>query len=97
MATIFDWDPAKAAHNEKKHGVNFNLAARAVGDPLALTDEGRIEKGEYRWTTLGWVEGFKGLVVVHTIEPMGDHDVVRIISARVAGPRERRRYAEEVR
>ena len=33
----FEWDPRKAAHNERKHGVSFEEAASGFGDPLALT------------------------------------------------------------
>jgi uncharacterized DUF497 family protein len=97
MATIFEWDPAKASQNERKHDVTFDLAVRALSDPLALTDQVRIENGEHRWTALGCVTDFKVLAVVHTVEHVGDDEVVRIISARVASPRERRRYAEEIR
>ncbi len=33
----FEWDPAKAAENLKKHGVSFDEAATIFGDELALT------------------------------------------------------------
>ena len=44
----FEWDPAKAALNLQKHGVSFEMAIRAFGDPFALTDLDRIESGEQR-------------------------------------------------
>jgi hypothetical protein len=33
MPLRFEWDPAKAAANLAKHGVSFNEASRAFGDP----------------------------------------------------------------
>jgi uncharacterized DUF497 family protein len=33
----FEWDPAKARRNRRKHRVAFEEAATVFGDPLALT------------------------------------------------------------
>jgi len=33
----FEWDPAKAALNLKKHGVAFKEAATVFRDPLGIT------------------------------------------------------------
>jgi uncharacterized DUF497 family protein len=33
---VFEWDPAKAASNRSKHGVSFDEAATAFGDPDGL-------------------------------------------------------------
>jgi len=33
---IFDWDPAKAASNLRKHGVRFEEAMLVFVDPLAF-------------------------------------------------------------
>lgn len=38
----FEWDPKKAAVNERKHGVSFEEAATVFGDPLAVTFEENI-------------------------------------------------------
>jgi hypothetical protein len=45
----FEWDPAKAESNQRKHGVNFAEASTVLGDPLELTilDPDHSE-GEYR-------------------------------------------------
>jgi uncharacterized protein (DUF4415 family)/uncharacterized DUF497 family protein len=67
METWFDWDPVKAASNLRKHGVSFHTAMRAFADPFALTEQDRIEEGEYRWRTLGMVEEHL-MLVAHTIE-----------------------------
>ena len=34
---IYEWDPAKAAANRRKHGVSFDEAASVFRDPFALT------------------------------------------------------------
>jgi hypothetical protein len=33
----FSWDPAKAASNQAKHGISFEVAAIVMRDPLALS------------------------------------------------------------
>ena len=89
----FEWDPAKAASNLRKHRVSFDDAASAFADDLLLTmlDDGH-SGFEQRWISLGQSRGGRLLVVVHTYRETGDATVVRIISARPATPRERRRY-----
>jgi uncharacterized DUF497 family protein len=37
MALEFEWDPAKAAANYRKHRVRFEEAATAFGDPRSIT------------------------------------------------------------
>lgn len=96
----FEWDRAKAATNIKKHGVSFEIAARVFADPFVLIEQDRIEGGEQRWQALGSVDGLAILLVAHTIyeDEEGDgqaYEVIRIISARKADPRERRRYEED--
>jgi uncharacterized DUF497 family protein len=57
MRVKFEWDPAKAVSNLRKHGVSFEIAIRVFADPFALSEPDRIEGGEQRWQTLGLVEG----------------------------------------
>ncbi len=81
MDVRFGWDSAKAVSNLAKHGIGFELAMHAFADPLALTAQDRIEGGEYRWQTLGIVEGWLLLLVAHTIRDERDgSETVRIIS-----------------
>lgn len=100
MKLRFAWDPAKAASNLRKHRVSFPVAIRVFADPFALTDVDRIESGEHRWQTLGIAEGSL-LLVVHTIHDDDEDgeafEIVRIISARKADKKERRRYEQETR
>jgi hypothetical protein len=99
MVTWFEWDPAKAASDLRKHGVSFEIAMRTFADLFALTEQDRIEGGEARWRTLGIVEGRVLLLVAHTFRDEDEDgeaiEVIRIISARAADKRERRRYEQE--
>ncbi|MFL5453717.1 MAG: BrnT family toxin [Myxococcales bacterium] len=89
MAMRFEWDPNKAKRNRAKHGVSFEDAATAFGDPLSLTifDPDHSEH-EDRFILVGSTSGGRLVVVAHT-ERRG---VVRIVSARVATKQERRTY-----
>ena len=101
MVTRFEWDPAKAAINLRKHAVSFDIAMRVFAAPFALTEAVRIEGGEQRWQTLGIVEGHLLLLVAHTIRDDDEGgqpiEIIRIISARAADRKERRRYEQEIR
>jgi len=96
MALRFTWDQAKATKNHAKHQVSFETAARVFLDPFALSEQDRIEEGEYRWQTIGSIEGVRVLLVAHTVrdEAVGT-TTIHIISARRAARSERRRYEEE--
>jgi uncharacterized DUF497 family protein len=95
MKTRFEWDPAKAKSNFRKHHVSFEIATRVFADPFAVAEQDRIENGEYRWQTLGIVNGCLLLLVAHTVRDDDDGaEVIRIISARRAGMKERRQYEE---
>lgn len=101
MTTRFEWDPAKAASNLRKHGVSFETAVRAFADPFLLVNAERVEGGEVRWQALGSIGGFEVLLIVHTIRESDEDgeeiEIIRIISARRADRAERRRYEREPR
>ncbi|CAG1002226.1 hypothetical protein BURK2_03125 [Burkholderiales bacterium] len=91
----FEWDPVKAESNLKTHRVSFETAMRVFADPFALVAQDRIENGELRWQTLGIADGYLLLLVAHTVRDEADGiEVVRIISARRAEPKERKRYEQ---
>jgi uncharacterized DUF497 family protein len=92
----FAWDSQKAAANIKKHQVSFELAARIFADPFALTYQDRIENGEYRWQIIGLVDGCLFLLVAHTLEENNNTEIIRIISARRADAKERKRYEQAI-
>jgi uncharacterized DUF497 family protein len=84
----FEWDDAKAAANFAKHGVTFEGACEAFNDPFALNwEDDTQDAGEQRFVTLGIAEG-RLVFVAYTMR--GDR--IRIISARLPEPFERRRY-----
>ena len=95
MDARFEWDPNKAASNLRKHGVSFQTAVLVFADPKALVMQDRVESGEERWQAIGVVEGLFMLVVAHTMCEQDGIEVIRIISARRANRREKRRYEEE--
>lgn len=97
MSIRFEWDAAKAAANQRKHGVSFELAVHAFADPLAISHQDRIEGGEQRWQTLGMADGVLLLLVAHTVRHEQDSEVIRIISAREAMRKEKRDYEQENR
>jgi uncharacterized protein len=101
MSTRFEWDPAKAATNLRKHRISFDIALRAFADPFALSEQAGIEGGELRWRTLGVVEGYVLLLIAHTtrevLEGGQPVEIIRIISARAADRKERQRYEQESR
>ncbi|WP_208866542.1 BrnT family toxin [Mesorhizobium sanjuanii] len=90
----FEWDAEKAASNLRKHGVSFEVATGVFLDPFALTIQDRVEEGEYRWQTIGVVDGTFVLLIAHADREEDGIDVIRIISARQATPKERRSYGQ---
>lgn len=90
-ATVeYEWDPAKAAANLRKHGVDFADATSVLSDPLAATRDDD-HPSELRRLTLG-VDALGRLLVVCYVRR---GTKVRIISARKATPHERRQYEDQ--
>jgi uncharacterized protein len=85
----FEWDSAKEQANRKKHGVDFQTAAKVFLDPHAIELDDRDAAGELRFNAIGMVDG-RVLFVAYTMRG----DVIRIISARGAEPHEKRKYHE---
>lgn len=88
----FEWDPAKAAGNRRKHGVSFDEAAKAVLDPRALEtfDEVHSSDAEDRYRRIGMSNRGRLLTVVVTKR----NGATRIISAYRSSRAEARAYAE---
>ena len=97
MEYDFEWNPNKAASNQRKHGVAFNQAVLVFKDPMALTiydNESSIGEEE-RWITLGQVDGRIYLLVVHTYQDIDSNRVkIRVISARKASKSEITQYEQ---
>ena len=83
----FEWDEEKNKVNKQKHGIDFSTAIHV------FEDEDRIEIFDYehsleedRYNTIGMVHDI--LFVVYTERK----ERIRMISARIASPKERRIY-----
>jgi len=93
--TRFEWDPVKERTNRRKHGISFAIAQLAFDDPDAFAEQDRTEGGERRWQTLGLVDDVLLLLVAHTVQGDDEDEIIRIISARRADRKERKRYEKE--
>jgi hypothetical protein len=93
----FEWDADKNGSNRRKHaGIDFEIASRVFADPNLLTRKDRVVDGEQRWHAIGAVRKAVLLVVhVYREENQNGEEIIRIISARAADPRERRVYLEQ--
>jgi uncharacterized DUF497 family protein len=88
----FEWDPAKAAANNAKHGVSFEEAVTVFGDPLAINmPDPDHSVTEERFLVLGMSARQRLLVVAYA--ERGPR--TRLISARTATRRERHFYEED--
>jgi len=85
----FEWHRAKAEENVRKHGVSFDEAVTVFYDPLSATfNDEEHSADEVRLITVGYSARGRLLVVAHTERGAS----VRIISARRATARERKRH-----
>jgi uncharacterized protein len=88
----FEWDPAKARQNRRKHRVSFQEAATVFGDPLAITyPDPDHSIAEQRFITVGMSGSGRVLIVAHADR----QETIRMISARKTTQRERKQYEEE--
>lgn len=89
----FEWNPAKAESNLRKHGISFDEAASAFGDLRSLTipdPDHSIQ--EQRYLLLGYTVARRLVVVSHMERGIR----IRIISARLATPLQRRIYEKSI-
>jgi len=83
--------------NRAKHKISFEAAQFVFDDPHARTIRDRVVNGEERWQTIGRAAGISVLLVVHANREERGEDVIRIVTARKATPRERRLYEEALK
>lgn len=88
----FEWDPAKAKSNIRKHGVSFDEAVTVFKDPLAfIFDDTMHSEPEHREIIIG-MSALRRMILVCFVERF--EDVVRIISSRAATRQEIKDYEE---
>lgn len=87
---LFEWDDEKERTNIKKHGIDFETAAKVFADEnrLEIYDEVHSET-EDRYITIGMIDNVACVVMVVYTER---GETVRLISARKATSQERRMY-----
>jgi uncharacterized DUF497 family protein len=88
----FERDDQKNQTNIQKHGVNFEDAKAIFEDVRITAIDTRQPYGEIKQISLGTIHG-RICVVVYTKR----NGAIRIISARKANQRERRRYYEFIK
>ena len=89
---FFEWDPAEAKRNRRRHRVSFEEAATVFGDPWAVTyHDPDHSVSEQRFITIGMSTTGRILIVAHTDR----NENIRLISARKATERERKHYEEK--
>ena len=95
MSVRFEWDRAKAAGNQQKHGVSFDEAATVFDDPLAVIfDDEDHSINEAREIIIGHSINDRMLIVCFTERAQ---DVIRLYSARPAAKKEQKDYEENRR
>lgn len=88
----FEWEPAKARANARKHGVSFEEAETVFSDEhaLVLPDPDHSSSHEERLVLIGLSAALRVLVVVHC--ELENGNAIRLISARRATRSERVQY-----
>ncbi len=87
----FEWNPAKASSNKKKHGVSFEEAKTVFYDEFAIQFfDGESSSLEDRFLMLGLSSEARLLIVCHCERHQGS--TIRIISARRATKSESEHY-----
>jgi uncharacterized DUF497 family protein len=87
----FVWNSDKASRNAQTHGVRFEQAREAFLDQMARYEDASPDE-EARQACIGLTTDYRLLYVVHVVR---EGDVLRLISARLAEPAERRRYEND--
>ena len=89
----FEWDNNKAKSNFNKHGISFEEAVTVFADPYLLftEDSSHSDREEREWA-IGETENGSVLVIIFTMR----EQKIRIISARKATKKERKRYEEGI-
>lgn len=86
----FEWDEQKEKTNIKKHGLDFETAARVFDDENRLEWYDEIHS-EYkdRYITIGLIDGIACVIMVVYTDR---EETIRIISARKATKQEKEMY-----
>ncbi len=86
----FERDENKNQLNQQKHCISFEEAKEIFFGTIFTSISEKIDYGEVREVSIGAIQNILIVAVVHTDR----NGKVRIISARKATPKERRKYNE---
>ena len=90
----FEWNTEKAKLNKRQHKVSFEEAVTIFYDPLSATFEDPDHSAtEQRWITIGFSSSGRLLVVSHADRGKS----LRIISARTATAKERKKHESQTK
>ena len=84
----FEWDENKNKQNQQKHHISFEEATEIFQGVTFTSISNKIDYDEIREISIGTIQNVVVVTVVHT-DRQGK---TRIISARKATPKERRKY-----
>ena len=91
----FEWDEAKNQSNIRKHLISFEEAQTIFdGEVLTIVDD-RFHYREERYLSLGELVLAGGSIIIAVVHTERGEQT-RLISARKANRRERRRYYEHI-
>lgn len=89
----YEWNQTKNNLNLRKHGVSFEEALEVFDDPLHISKiDKRFSYFEERWITLGATSKQTILVVANLFFTNDGEEIIRIVSARKANEKEKKRY-----
>jgi len=89
----FEWDMGNIEKNYKKHGVLPNEAEEIfLDEEILILEDIEHSKQEKRFEAIGKIIEGEILFLAFTVR----RDKIRIISARVANQKERRKYEQEI-
>lgn len=93
---VIEWHETKNKTNIKKHGFSFDVAQLVFLDEWMVMTDGGIVDNEQRWNAIGRLSEHSDikvtLLVSHTHNEKNGQEVIRIVSARKAVPREVKLY-----
>ena len=91
----YDWDNSKNRKNQNRHGVSFEEASTVFEDEerIFTIDRKHSTEKETRFFTIGFSVEKRQLFVCYCERTTEDGiEIIRIISARKAGKKDRKRY-----
>ena len=91
MNIQFTWDESKRLQNIRKHGLDFVDVAEVFQGLTVSYEDDRLDYGDRRFITLGFIEG----VVVSVVHTETDREI-HVISFRKGTRREGRIFYESI-